>query len=78
MARQPFVMELPLAAPARCEVQAVIRFLNAKGVKPIEIHRQLTEVYGQSCMDFKKSVSALGTLQLVAWKFKMMKEAGDR
>ena len=36
-------MELPLAAPARCEVRAVIRFLNVKGVKPIEIHRQLTD-----------------------------------
>jgi len=46
-------MELPLAAPARCEVRAVIRFLNAKGVKPIKIHRQLTEVYGESCMDVK-------------------------
>jgi len=46
-------MELLLAAPARCEVRAVIRFLNAKGVKPIEIHRQLTEVYGESCMDVK-------------------------
>ena len=46
-------MELPLAAPATCEVRAVIRFLNAKGVKPIEIHRQLMEVYGESCMDVK-------------------------
>lgn len=46
-------MELTLAATARCEVRAVIRFLNAKGVKPIEIHRQLTEVYGESCMDVK-------------------------
>jgi len=46
-------MELPLAAPAKCEVRAVIRFLNAKGVNPIEIHRQLTEVYGESCMDVK-------------------------
>ena len=53
LVRQPFVMELPLAAPARCEVRAVIRFLNAKGVKPIEIHRQLMEVYGESCMDVK-------------------------
>ena len=53
LARQPFVRELPLAAPARCEVRAVIRFLNAKGVKPIEIHRQLTEGYGESCMDVK-------------------------
>ena len=53
LARQPFVMELTLAAPARCEVRAVIRLLNAKGVKRIEIHCQLTEVYGQLCMDVK-------------------------
>ena len=46
-------MELTLAAPARCEVRAVIQFLNAKGVIPIGIHRQLTEVYGESCMDAK-------------------------
>ena len=46
-------MELLLAVPARCEVQSVIRFLNAKGVKPIEIHRQLTEVDGESCTDVK-------------------------
>jgi len=46
-------MELPLAAPARCEVRAVNRFLNAEGVKPIEIHCQLTEVYGESCMNVK-------------------------
>lgn len=38
---------------AKCEVRAVIRFLNAKGTEPIEIHRQLTEVYGESCMDVK-------------------------
>jgi len=53
LAWQPFEIELPLAAPTRCEVRAVIRFLNAKGVKPIEIHHQLTEVYGESCMDVK-------------------------
>jgi len=53
LARQPFEMELPLAAPARCKVRAVIRFLNAKGVKPFEIHRPLTEVYGESCIDVK-------------------------
>lgn len=26
---------------------------ESKGIKPVEIHRQLTEVYGQSCMDVK-------------------------
>lgn len=44
-------MELPLAATAQCDLRAVIRFLNEKGVKPIENHRQLTEVYGETCMD---------------------------
>ncbi|XP_064479391.1 histone-lysine N-methyltransferase SETMAR-like [Ornithodoros turicata] len=46
-------MELPLDATAKCELRAVIRFLNAKGVQPIEIHRQLVEVYGGSCMGVK-------------------------
>lgn len=32
--------------PAKCEIRSVIRFLNAKYVRPIEIYRQLTEVYG--------------------------------
>ncbi|XP_029657317.1 uncharacterized protein LOC115231436 [Octopus sinensis] len=42
-------MELPADVTAECEV----RFLNAKGIKPIEIHRQLTEVYDEWCMDVK-------------------------
>lgn len=48
--QQPSVMEMPLVATAKCEIRAVIRFLNAKKVAPIEIHRQLTEVYGEKCM----------------------------
>jgi hypothetical protein len=46
-------MELPITTTAECEICAVIRLLNAKGTKPIEIHRQLVEVYGESCMDIK-------------------------
>lgn len=46
-------MELPLASPSRCEMRSVIRFLTAKKVAPIEIHRQLVEVYGEKCMDVK-------------------------
>ncbi|GBN45212.1 hypothetical protein AVEN_186090-1 [Araneus ventricosus] len=38
------------ADPADCEVRSVIRFLNAKIVKPAEIHRQLVEVYGENVM----------------------------
>lgn len=43
-------MELPIASPARCEVRSVIRFLCAKGHSATEIHFQLTEVYGETCM----------------------------
>ncbi|UYV75781.1 hypothetical protein LAZ67_13001329 [Cordylochernes scorpioides] len=50
---QPFVMELPLSSPAKCELRSVIRFLNAKNNSPVEIHRQLVEVYGEKCMDIK-------------------------
>uniref|UniRef100_A0A0L8GRI7 Uncharacterized protein n=1 Tax=Octopus bimaculoides TaxID=37653 RepID=A0A0L8GRI7_OCTBM len=42
-------------ATAKCEVRAVIRFLNAKGIKPIEIHRQLTEVCGEKCRNIKNA-----------------------
>ncbi|GBN30090.1 hypothetical protein AVEN_132069-1 [Araneus ventricosus] len=38
-----------IADPADCEVRSVvIRFLNAKKVKPAEIHRQLVEIYGEN------------------------------
>lgn len=32
---------------ADCEVRSVIRFFNARNMKPAEIHRQLTEVSGE-------------------------------
>lgn len=37
--------------PATCEVRSVIRFLNAENVRPSEIHRRITEVYGTGTMD---------------------------
>jgi len=43
-------MELPIAVAATCEIRSVIRFLHAKRVPPIDIHRQLTEVYGEKCI----------------------------
>ncbi|UYV60546.1 ATP6V0B [Cordylochernes scorpioides] len=46
-------MELPHSSPAKCELRSVIRFLNAKNNSPVEIHRQLVEVYGEKCMDIK-------------------------
>ncbi|GBM96854.1 hypothetical protein AVEN_126646-1 [Araneus ventricosus] len=39
-----------IADPADCEARSVIRFLNAKKVKPAEIHRQLVEIYGENVM----------------------------
>ncbi|GBN92351.1 hypothetical protein AVEN_131824-1 [Araneus ventricosus] len=39
-----------IADPADCEVRSVIRILNAKNVKPAEIHRQLVEIYGENVM----------------------------
>ncbi|GBN07697.1 hypothetical protein AVEN_249463-1 [Araneus ventricosus] len=39
-----------IADPADCEVRSVIRFLNAKKVKPAELHRQLVEIYGENVM----------------------------
>ena len=36
--------------PAVCGIGSVVRFLNARNVKPAEIHRQICEVYGQNAM----------------------------
>jgi len=41
-----FEMEAPIQSPAKCEVRSVIRFLNAKGERPVEIHEQIVAVYG--------------------------------
>ena len=35
-----FEMAAPIQSPAKCEVRSVIRFLNAKGERPEEIHKQ--------------------------------------
>jgi hypothetical protein len=34
--------------PADCEIRSVIRFLNARNVKPVDIHRQISEVHGEN------------------------------
>ena len=41
-----FEMAAPIQSPAKCEVCSVIRFLNAKGERPAEIHKQIVAVYG--------------------------------
>ncbi|KAJ4437856.1 hypothetical protein ANN_13795 [Periplaneta americana] len=43
-------MEALIPSPAACEVRSVIKFFNAKSIAPIEIHRQLCQVYGPNIM----------------------------
>jgi histone-lysine N-methyltransferase SETMAR len=46
-----FKMNKKIDNPADCEVRSVIRFLNAQNVRAIDIHRQLTAVYGEGIMN---------------------------
>jgi iron-sulfur cluster repair protein YtfE (RIC family) len=39
-------MDVSIPNPTKCEVHSLIRFLNAKGEAPAEIHRQIVSVYG--------------------------------
>ena len=41
-----FEMAAPIQSPVKCEVRSVIRFLNAKRERPVEIHKQIFAVYG--------------------------------
>jgi hypothetical protein len=36
--------------PANCKIHSVTRFLNASNVKPADIRRQISEVYGENVM----------------------------
>ena len=42
-----FEMAAPIQSPAKCDVRSVIRFLNAKGERPAEIHKHIVAVYGK-------------------------------
>ncbi|GFV05216.1 hypothetical protein TNCV_224291 [Trichonephila clavipes] len=50
-----------IADPVDCEVHSIIHFLNASNeqAKPVEIHRQLVDIYGENVMsdeiDYKTS-----------------------
>jgi transposase len=44
-------MNKKIVNPADCEVRSVIRFLSAQNVRAIDIHRQLTAVYGEGVMN---------------------------
>jgi len=39
-------MAAPIQSPAKCVVRSIIRFLNATGKSPAEIHKQIVAVYG--------------------------------
>jgi hypothetical protein len=36
--------------PANCEIRSLIRFLNARNVKPADIHCQICEVYCENAL----------------------------
>ena len=47
-----YTFEMPplIENPADCEMRSVIRYLSAEGVKAVEIHCSICEVYGQNIM----------------------------
>ena len=40
-----FEMAASIQSPAKCEVRFAIRFLDAKGDRPAEIHKEIVAVY---------------------------------
>ena len=42
-----FEIAAPIQTPTKCEVRSIIGFLNAKGERPAEIHKQIFVVYGK-------------------------------
>jgi hypothetical protein len=44
-------MNKKIENPTDCEVQTVIRFLNAQSASSIEIYHQLIAVYGEGVMN---------------------------
>jgi hypothetical protein len=41
-----FEMAALIQSPAKCEVSSIIQFLNAKGERPVEIHKHIVALYG--------------------------------
>jgi hypothetical protein len=44
-------MSMKIENPASCEIRSVIKFLNAKNFRPVEIYRQVCEVYEENPMN---------------------------
>ena len=58
-----YIFEIPplIENPGDCEIRCIIRLLRTKGVKAVEIHLKICEVYGQNIMSdgmARKSVRA--------------------
>jgi hypothetical protein len=47
-------MEAPLSICTKEEMRAVIRFLFAEGVKPVQIIRRMQAQYGDNCLSRSK------------------------
>ena len=62
---------------AACEMRSVIRFLNAKNMTPTEIHRQLTDVYGEHAMSSSMVRNGCGCLVKYAEMCMMIRGAAD-
>ena len=45
---QRLEIEALIPVPADCEMRSIIKFLNAQSISPIEIRRQLCQVYGHT------------------------------
>jgi hypothetical protein len=45
-----FKMFKMIMCPTDCEIWSVIHFLNARNVKPADIHHKMCEVYGENTM----------------------------
>jgi cytochrome c-type biogenesis protein CcmH/NrfF len=56
-------MDTIIAAPASCQVRAVIRFLHTEGQSMAEIHHRLCHVYGDNIMSDTSEVDPKQTAQ---------------
>jgi hypothetical protein len=63
-----FEMAAPIQSPAKYEARSVIQFLNAKGERPVEIHKRIV-----AAADFHDS----GIQKLVPRLNKCLDNAGD-
>lgn len=44
------MFKMPIESATDCEIRRAIRFLNAKGVKTADIHREICDVYEEDIM----------------------------